>query len=141
MTQRRLARLNEQIKREISSLLRSEVRDPRIGSPTVTEVQVTADLWLARVYVRPSPIDQEEHQSTEALLNGLENAAPFIRRGLGKVLTVRRVPELRFILDRTLEDATRIEEILREVAATGEGGSTSERSEEARDSSPESDTR
>ncbi|MDE0082415.1 MAG: ribosome-binding factor A, partial [Gammaproteobacteria bacterium] len=52
MSERRRARLNEQIKREISELVRSEVHDPRVGVPTVTAVDVTADLWLARVYVR-----------------------------------------------------------------------------------------
>ncbi len=114
MPQRRLARLNEQIKREISELLRTEVRDPRVGRPTVTAVDVTADLWLARVYVRPDPT--QEGESPDEMLAGLEKAAPFIRRSLGKTLKVRRVPELRFLPDRTLEEALRIERILREIA-------------------------
>lgn len=117
MSQRRRARLNEQMKREISELLRSEVRDPRIRFPTVTEVNVTADLWLARVYVRPGPTHSEA--SLDEMLDGLRAAAPFIRRALGRTLKVRRVPELRFLPDRTLEEALHIEQILREVLPDG----------------------
>ena len=113
LSQRRLARLNEQIKREISELLRSEVRDPRVGLPTVTAVEVTQDLWLARVYVRPGPTNEED--SHAKMLDGLATAAPFIRRELGRVLKVRRVPELRFLPDRTLEETFRIERILQDV--------------------------
>ncbi len=109
-----MARLNERIKREISELIRTEVRDPRIGLPTVTAVDVTPDLWVARVYVRPGPV--REDGSAEEMLEALAKAAPFIRRELGKSLKVRRIPELRFLADRTLEEALRIEEILRTVA-------------------------
>lgn len=116
MPRRRLVRLNEQIKREISELLLVEVRDPRVGSPTVTSVEVTEDLWLARVYVRPGLALADDTEAQEVMLEGLSQAAPFIRRALGKALKIRRVPELRFLPDRTLEDALRIERILREVA-------------------------
>ena len=124
MPRRRLARLNEQIKRDISDLLRTEVRDPRVGIPTVTAVDVTADLWLARVYVRPGPTHGEDFPSE--LLNGLATAAPFIRRALGRTLKVRRVPELRFLPDRTLEEAFRIERILRDVLPNTIKGSSGE---------------
>ena len=121
MSERRRARLNEQIKREISELVRSEVHDPRVGVPTVTAVDVTADLWLARVYVRPGPTDPDA--PVGEILEGLRAAAPFIRRALGRTLTLRRVPELRFLPDRTVEEARRIEEILREVLPDSAGGS------------------
>ena len=124
MSRRRLARLNEQIKREISELLRTEVRDPRVGLPTVTAVEVTADLWLARVYVRPGPT--HDGDSPGELLEGLVTAAPFIRRALGRTLKVRRVPELRFLPDRTLEEAFRIESILRDVLPDPSEGSGEE---------------
>jgi ribosome-binding factor A len=113
MSSRRQARLNEQMKREISELLRTEVRDPRIGVPTVTDVEVTPDLWLARVFVRPDPTRSDV--KPDALMEGLATAAPYIRRELGKSLRVRRVPELRFEADRVLDQALRIEQILREV--------------------------
>ena len=121
MSERRRARLNEQIKREISELVRSEVQDPRVGVPTVTAVDVTADLWLARVYVRPGPTDPDA--PVGRILEGLRAAAPFLRRALGRTLTLRRVPELRFLPDRTVEEAHRIEEILREVLPDSAEGS------------------
>jgi ribosome-binding factor A len=113
MANRRLARLSEQLRREISEILRTSVRDPRIGLPTVTAVNVTPDLWMARVYVRPDPT--QGGGDLEALIQGLDHAAPFIRRELGKVLRTRRTPELRFEPDTALENANRIEAILNEV--------------------------
>ena len=111
MAHRRSERLNEQLRREISDVLRREVRDPRVGLPTVTRVEVTADLSLARVYVRIAGTDAER----EAALEGLDAATPFVRRELGARVRMRRIPELRFEIDRTLEHASRIEELLREV--------------------------
>ena len=89
---KRIARFNEQLKREISELLRKEVRDPRVGPVTVTGVQVSGDLSAARVHVRLSGNAAERGES----LAGLGAAAPFLRRELGRLLHVRRVPELRF---------------------------------------------
>lgn len=111
MASKRLARLNEQLKREIAVLLQSEVRDPRVGPVSVTGVQVAADLMSARVFVRILGSEAEK----EASFEGLRAAAPFLRRTLGRTLHVRRVPELRFQEDRSLEQAQRIEQILQEV--------------------------
>lgn len=111
MPSKRIARLNEQLKREIAVLLRGEVRDPRVGVVSVTAVEVSADLSVARVYVRVVGTDAEREET----LAGLEAAAPFLRRTLGRGLHVRRVPELRFQQDRSLEHARRIERILSEV--------------------------
>lgn len=108
---RRLERLNEQLKREISRILRTEVRDPRVGVPTVTGVEVTPDLWMARVFVRLTGPEEEREEAME----GLEAASLYIRRLLGEDLHIRRVPELEFHVDRSLEKAQRIEEILDEV--------------------------
>ena len=115
MANRRVERLNEQLRREISDILRRDVRDPRVGVPTVTRVEVTQDLWMARVFVRVVGSDIERQEA----LAGLDAAAPFVRRSLGG-LRMRRVPEIRFAADETLEHASRIEELLREVMP-GEG--------------------
>lgn len=117
MANRRMERLNEQLRREISDILRRDVRDPRIGVPTVTRVEVTPDLWLARVFVRAMGTPEER----AATLAGLDGAAAFIRHEL-RGLRVRRVPELRFEVDQTLEHATRIEELLREVGPLADEG-------------------
>ncbi len=106
---RRLARLNEQFRREITAILRRSVRDPRVLDVVVNSVEVTSDLWLARVYVGLGNDDQDR---ADALL-GLEGAANFIRRELAAVLHIRRIPELRFLEDKTAAQANRIEEILK----------------------------
>ncbi len=111
MPDRRLARLNEQFRREITDILRRDVRDPRVKDVVITGVAVTSDLWLARVYVRVAAGDEERKEA----MKGLDAASNFIRRELGSMLHIRRLPELRFLEDETLEQANRIEEILREI--------------------------
>jgi ribosome-binding factor A len=108
---RRIERLNEQIRREISDILHSGVKDPRIGYVTVTEAQVAPDLSFARVYVRPMGDEKEK----DAAFAGLEAAAPYIRRELGKRLAVRQIPEIRFEADHALEHALHIEKLLSEI--------------------------
>ena len=114
---KRIAQLNEQFKREISDTIRREIRDPRIGGVTVTGVGVTPDLMFAKVHVHLSGGARERGET----MKGLRAAAPFIRRKLGREMHIRRVPALEFKEDRTLEEASRIEELLREVLG-GEGG-------------------
>ena len=111
MVTKRLARLNEQLKREVSELVLRKVRDPRVGLVTITSVEVAGDLGSARVYVRTQDPNDELNES----LAGLEAAAPFLRRELGRILHLRRVPELRFQQDHSLDKARRIEEILSDV--------------------------
>ncbi len=116
MASRRLARLNEQLKRELSEMIRTQVRDPRVGVVTVTGVEVASDLGSARVFVR---VIGNRAELVETLA-GLEAAAPFLRGLLGRVLHVRRVPELRFREDRSMEHARRIEQVLSEVVVPEE---------------------
>jgi ribosome-binding factor A len=111
MKGKRAARLNEQLRRELSELIRTEVRDPRVGVVTITGVQVAADLGSARVFVRGGGAGHALSESLE----GLTAAAPFLRSALGRILRVRKIPELRFQQDRSLEHAQRIEQILSEV--------------------------
>ncbi|MCG6956540.1 MAG: 30S ribosome-binding factor RbfA [Gemmatimonadetes bacterium] len=119
MPSKRLARLSEQLRREIAELLRSSVRDPRVGGVTVTAVRVSADLSTARVHVRLPPGPAERADTLE----GLHAAAPFLRRTLGRSLHVRRIPELRFLEDTSLEHAQRIEALLAEVLPADESTS------------------
>ncbi|HIC52672.1 MAG TPA: 30S ribosome-binding factor RbfA [Gemmatimonadetes bacterium] len=111
MASKRVARLNEQLKRELSELIRTQVRDRRVGVVTVTAVEMASDLGSARVFVRIIG-DEAEFKET---LAGLEAAAPFLRGLLGRILHIRRIPELRFREDRSMEHARRIEQLLSEV--------------------------
>lgn len=108
---RRTARLNEQLKRELSELIRTQVRDPRVGLVTITGVDTTRDLSVARVHVRTMGNDTERAST----LDGLAAASAFLRTALGRTLRIRKVPELRFQEDRSLEHARRIEQVLSEV--------------------------
>jgi ribosome-binding factor A len=114
---KRTARLNEQLRQEISLLIRDAVRDPRVALATITAVETSPELDHAKVYIT-SLGDEEER---EEVLAGLRSAAPFIRGQLGRRLHIRRVPELHFAIDRVLEEATRIESLLREALPDGPG--------------------
>lgn len=108
---KRTARINEQLRQEISLLIRSEVRDPRVGLATITAVEASPELDHARVYITTLGDDEEK----EAAVEGLRSAASFIRTQLGRRLHMRRIPELHFQVDRKLENALRIESLLREA--------------------------
>lgn len=107
----RTQRVAQLLKEEISRLLQREVKDARIGLVTVTDVRVTRDLKYADVYIY-LPGDDERRAKA---LEGLSSAAGFMRSRLGRELTIRRMPELRFVLDRTQDHATRIHELLSEL--------------------------
>jgi len=113
---RRPQRLAEQIREEISALMVSGLKDPRIGFATLIEVRLTPDLRVARVLVSVLGTPEEQEETLE----GLRAAAGFIRRTLGQRMKLRRVPELEFRLDHTEEKAARIEELLRKARESDE---------------------
>jgi ribosome-binding factor A len=108
---RRTDRLNEQLRQEITLLVRDEVRDPRVGLATITAVQTSPELDHAKVYF--TTLGEAEERAE--VLAGLRSAAPFLRRELGKRMHIRRVPELHFEIDRVLEEAQKIERLLSEA--------------------------
>jgi ribosome-binding factor A len=104
-------RVGEQIRQEISRLLGREVHDPRIGFVTVTRVKVSPDLQQARVYYTLIGDDRARQETAR----GLEAARPFLRRHIGSRIRLRRVPELTFEFDRSVEHQDRVEKILRDL--------------------------
>ena len=108
MASRRIARLNEQIKREIAEIIRTEVKDPRVGTVIVTGARVAPDLSSARIYVMLTGEHEERMQSLE----GLAKASSFMRVELGKRLKLRRVPEIYFDHDTSLDYGMHIEKLL-----------------------------
>jgi len=99
------------LRQVITEALAREVRDPRVGFVTVTGVLVSPDLSHARIMVSV-PGDQAEK---DRALEGLQSAAGFLRSRAARALTTRTVPELHFELDRGLEHAARINELLDEI--------------------------
>jgi len=112
-------RVGDQIRAEISDLLAREVHDPGIGFVTVTRVQVTADLQLARVYYTALGNQAARRSSAKAL----HRAAPFLRHQIGQRLRLRRVPVVEFVFDESIERQERFARLLDELHET-EGGGT-----------------
>lgn len=113
MASDRPIRVADQVRIEIADLLAREVQDPGIGFLTITRVSVTPDLQQARVYYTTLGDAQARRESKRAL----ERATPFLRRQLGRRLRLRRVPELRFFFDESIERHDRIERILQDLQA------------------------
>jgi ribosome-binding factor A len=108
-------RVADQIRSELATLLAREVHDPGIGFVTLTRVQVSPDLQVAKVMY--TTLGDQKVQIASA--RALERAAPFLRRQLGARLRLRRSPELRFLYDDSVAGQDRIERILNELNAAG----------------------
>jgi ribosome-binding factor A len=106
----------ETLRQVITEALAREVRDPRVGFVTVTGVLVSGDLSHARVMVSVVGDDGEKSRALE----GLQSAAGFLRSRAARALTTRSVPELHFELDRGLEHAARINELLNTIRREGQ---------------------
>jgi ribosome-binding factor A len=104
--------VGESIRQEISQLLLSDVHDPGIGLVTLTRVKVSPDLQLARIFYTQIGDEKAKRETRKAL----ERATPFLRRQLGGRMRLRRVPEIRFEFDESIENQDRIERILMELA-------------------------
>ena len=110
---RRTERLNSQIRRDLSELLRYEVKDPRVsGVVSVTRVDVSPDIQHARVYVSVYGTLREKEKTMAAL----DSAAGFLRRHLRGRLETRQAPALRFLLDDTLTEGNKTLELLDSLA-------------------------
>jgi len=116
MQGKRLDRVNQLIKEEVSTLLQRELKDPRLGFVTVTEVETAKDLRVAKVFVS---VLGDERQWT-ASLAGLASARGFVRNWLRRHLDLRVTPEIDFRPDHSMEHAARIQSLLKRVQDTRE---------------------
>ncbi len=104
----RASRVGEQIRAELAELLAREVHDPGIGFLTITRVKVSPDLQQARVFYTTLGDDAARKDSARAL----QRATPFLKRHVGRRLQLKRVPELTWMFDESIEKTDRIERIL-----------------------------
>jgi len=110
---RRLQRLAGLLQEELSDLLLRQVKDPRLARlVSITRIVISSDLRHAHVYV--SIMGSEEEKAST--LEGLMAAAPFLRRELNKRVAVRRIPELSFRRDDSLELGSRVFDLLKQIA-------------------------
>lgn len=101
-------RVGEQIRQELSQIIAQQVHDPGVGFITLTRVKVTPDLQLARVLYTVMGDEKQKKETVKAL----ERAVPFLRRQIGSRVRLRRVPDLQFFYDESIEHQDRIEQIL-----------------------------
>jgi len=108
---RRTEQVGDLIKKELAQLLAQEIKDPQIGFVTLTAVEVSPDLRLARVYFSVLG-DEQVIKDSQAVL---DRAKGFLRHELSQRLVIRYVPELQFRLDRSIERSQRISDLLRQA--------------------------
>ena len=96
------------IQKEVSEIIQFQLKDPKIGFITITDVTVTGDLSIAKIYV--SFLGQKARE--EAGMKALERSKGFIRSELAKRMTIRKVPQLMFLIDDSLEKGNKIEKII-----------------------------
>ena len=111
---RRAERVADQIRMEVADILMRKIKDPRVRSVTVTDVELTDDLRLARIYVTTMEPAEAERQ----VFYGLEKAGRFIRSELGRRLTLRYLPDLLFIKDVSGPRGDRILRLLESLRTT-----------------------
>jgi ribosome-binding factor A len=109
----RSARVAEQIRRELAELIRLEVKDPRVGFISLTDVEITPDYAHAKVFFT----SMQGAEDVESVLTGLRRASGFLRRELGRRVRIHTTPELHFVYDRSVEEGTRLSALIDKAIA------------------------
>lgn len=112
----RLNRISEEIKKEVSNIIQNELKDPRLpGFVSVLSVNTSRDLRYAKIYI--SVLGNEEDKKNA--MEGLKNAAGFIRREIGQRIKLRYTPELVFELDNSIEQGIYINKLINNIKNEG----------------------
>lgn len=105
-------KINGEVQRELSNIIRNDIKDPRIHPmTTVVAVEVTPDLKYCRAFI--SVLGDEEAQKNT--ITGLKNATPYIRRQLAQTVNLRNTPEIKFILDQSIEYGVNMTRLIDDV--------------------------
>jgi len=116
-TNKRSVRINDEIKKELSQILRSELKDPRIGAMvSVMKVETTTDLKYCKVAV--SVLGDEAEK--KSVMEGIKSASGFIRKLVAERINLRATPEFTFVLDDSVEYSIKIHKILSDLEQPGE---------------------
>ncbi|EJF1309690.1 30S ribosome-binding factor RbfA [Staphylococcus pseudintermedius] len=107
----RAERVGEQMKKELMDIINNKLKDPRVGFLTITDVQPTNDLSLAKVYLTVLGSDKERKNT----FKGLEKAKGFIKSEIGQRMRLRIVPDLQFEYDESIEYGNRIERLIQDL--------------------------
>ncbi len=112
----RSQRVAEQIRRELAELIRLEVKDPRVGFITLTDVEITPDYAHAKVFFT----SMKGEEGLDEILAGLRRASGFLRRELGRRVRIHTTPELHFHYDRSVEEGSRLSQLIDRVVREDE---------------------
>lgn len=110
---KRSDRVAQELQKEVAIILQREVKDPRIGMVTVSDVEVSRDLAYAKIFV--TFLFDNDKEAIKQGMKGLEKASPYIRSLVGKAMRLRIVPELRFIYDESLVEGMRMSNLVSNV--------------------------
>ena len=106
-------RVAEQVRRELADLIRTQLKDPRVGMISITDVEVTADYAHAKVFF--STLAGSE--KLQEVMTGLQKASGFLRRELGKRISIHMTPQLHFVFDQSLERGADLSKLIQEAIA------------------------
>jgi len=116
MTKKRAIRVGELLKEEISQIVLREMKDPRIGFVSVTDVEVSGDLRHAKVFISVYGSDKEKEETLE----GLQQAQGFVRKLVGERVKIHHTPEIIFRYDDSIENGVHISEVIKGLKESGE---------------------
>ncbi|MEC9490429.1 MAG: 30S ribosome-binding factor RbfA [Halanaerobiales bacterium] len=116
MKNKRAVRVGELLKEEISQIVLREMKDPRIGFVSVTDVVVSGDLRHAKVFISVYGSNKEKEET----LAGLQQAQGFVRKLVGERVKIHHTPEIIFRYDDSIENGVHISEIIKDLKETGE---------------------
>ena len=122
MNERRVHRLENQIKARVAEVLQREIADPQVGFVTISGVELDREIKLCKVFWSTLGGKRERNSSQQAL----DRANGFIRRQIARVLHTRTVPVVRFVFDESIEGAIRVNNLLEDLRAEREGREVSE---------------
>lgn len=115
MSQLRVQKLSKQIERDVTDIIMNEIKDTKVGFVTVTGAEVTSDLSFCKIYYSVLGGENRREAATKALLR----AKGFIRSELGKRMTTRKVPDLIFQIDESIEYGNKIDMMLADLRRQG----------------------
>ncbi len=112
MSENRIRRVAEQMKKDLSQIINKEIKDPRVSAMTsITDVQLSKDLRYASIYVSIFGTDSEKEETLQTLIR----ASGFIRSEIGRRIRLRYIPEVNFYLDNSIEYGAHIEKVLKSL--------------------------
>jgi ribosome-binding factor A len=128
----RTDRISDQIQKDLASLIRTEMKDPRVGMVTINDVNVARDLGYADVYITLLTMEENDanSDSVKQTLKALNSAAGFLRSQLGKMIKLRTIPQLRFYFDSSVGHGRKLDALITQ-ARKKDSTSSSEESDDS----------